>query len=100
MCVICVSMSQVQGLNNQWVRVIVLLLFTLVTVISQSLATEKERIVSMLKRQESVTEQLSQEKQQTEDEMRTKLEQIEEKTQNLLAEKAEAEMRYTSSKFA
>ena len=50
--------------------------------------------MSMLKRQESVTEQITQEKQQTEEDMRQKLQQIEDKTQNILAEKAEAEVRY------
>ena len=50
-----------------------------------------------LKRQESVTEQLSQEKEKfslTEQELKTKLKKIEEETQALLQEKSEAEVRW------
>lgn len=62
----------------------------------QVLADEREAILSTLKRQESVTEQLSQEKENlslTELELKTKLKNIEEETQQLLQEKSEAEMR-------
>ncbi|XP_060582913.1 pleckstrin homology domain-containing family D member 1-like isoform X2 [Ruditapes philippinarum] len=73
----------------------------------KALATEKESIEATLKRQESVTEQISHEKEQishekekishekeqTEEQMKTKLRNIEEQTQILLQEKAEAEMR-------
>ena len=63
----------------------------------QVLADEREAILSTLKRQESVTEQLSQEKENlslTELELKTKLKNIEEETQQLLQEKSEAEMRF------
>lgn len=63
----------------------------------QVLAEERESIQKMLKRQESVTEQLSQEKENlslTEQELKTKLRNIEEETQAILQEKSEAEMRF------
>ena len=52
--------------------------------------------MNTLKRQESVTEQLSQEKQNlslTKLELKAKLDNIEEKTQTLLQEKSEAEVK-------
>ena len=64
--------------------------------IFQALADERESILNTLKRQESVTEQLSQEKQNlslTKLELKAKLDNIEEKTQTLLQEKSEAEVR-------
>ena len=64
--------------------------------ILQALADERESILNTLKRQESVTEQLSQEKQNlslTKLELKAKLDNIEEKTQTLLQEKSEAEVR-------
>ena len=62
----------------------------------QALADERESILKTLKRQETVTEQLSQEKENlslTEQELKSKLKNIEEETQAILQEKSEAELR-------
>ena len=82
-------------LNISELTVITHIMYCMICLL-QALAEERESIMKTLKRQESVTEQLSQEKEKfslTEQELKTKLRNIEEETQTILQEKSVAEMR-------